>query len=480
MAIAKVLKFVSHWELSEEEEKLLISFTSVKDKNYFFKSNYRLGIWDGIVKFYNPKSKTLPVGLLPEAVDFLKSHNYNVEVLYSDDLINPTRENTFINFDLDLKHQVPALESMLGSRFGVVNAATNSGKTKIAEAWCAVNKLKTIYFVPTKELLLQTVNSFRKDINLKVGFISSDDGWEIGEDVTVCLITSVIKRKSKTTGKLINEETVARFMKLSKLFEAVIVDECHHLTAETWRWAVKQCSNARRRFGLSGTPWQDPKSLDAFYVKSIVGPELIKISNSDLIEKGWSARPIIHMIELPGQEKHGPDFDLDFQVASEKYVYNNDLRNNLILSICQKHVALNESCLIITNRIDHAATLSQFLKLKSLTYRVILGTSAKEERKQDLKDFKDNKYSVLISTVLGEGVDIPSLNCIVMASGGKSFKQILQKIGRGVRKKNQGENFVHIYDFKDKINKYLDKHCKKRLRIYKDEQFQILEETLGF
>lgn len=480
MITVKIDNLVSHWTTTPDVDKLIWDFCSAKDKSSWFSPSYKIGAWDGVHRFYNLRTRTLPSGLVPETVDFLRGQDLEVEVAYSENAPVESREDMWLNFEIDPTHQLEALAAMAESRFGVISAATNSGKTKIAEAWCCLNKLKTIYFVPTRELLNQTLESFNRDTNLEVGYISSDLGWKTDAEVVICLITSVVQRKSRYERNILNRATVEKFKEVAREFEAVIVDECHHLTAETWRWALKQCSNARRRYGLSGTPWRAEDSLEALQVKSLLGPCICRVTNDELIAKSWSAKPKIRIVELPGQDELQRFQNLEYGPAYEEFIVNNVLRNNIIAKICQDISNNQGLVLVVSNRVEHCRIIYEILKTQGIKARMIIGKSRNTARRVDLEDFKEGRYNVLISTVMGEGVDIRSLNAVILASGGKSFKLLLQRVGRGIRRKTSGQNVVDIWDFKDSGNKYLSRHFNERLKIYQDEGFEIDYENQRF
>lgn len=473
MAKVIVKPITSFWDVSKSESDFIDQIMSAKAKNYWHVPSYRVGSWDGLVRMWNPKSKTLPSGLVSDCVEELERFGYEVEEHHEKlrDL-NP-RPEAELYYSIEAHHQLVMLQAMLDNKRGVVSAATNSGKTKVAQAWCAMHDLKTLYLVPSKELLEQTLESFRKDTNLDVGFISSEKGWQIGEDVTICLASSVAKRKSSRSGKVLNEKAVKKFRDVAKQFEAVIVDECHHMTGETWRWILKQLKQAHYRFGLSGTPWEEGNKVEEFRVKSLLGPQIATVKNEDLIEIGWSAKPKIHMLSYRQDKLPEGSFDDYAEIYDHGIVYN-DFRNSLIVKLCDRLVAQNKSCLVISVRIPHCRIISDLLNTMGIDYRLITGRSEKFSRKQHLQDFKEGKFPVLVSNVLSEGVDVPSLNALIFASGGKSYKKILQRVGRGIRKKPSGENSVEIYDFVDKGHKYLKSHTSQRMKVYKLENFEIL------
>jgi hypothetical protein len=67
------------------------------------------------------------------------------------------------------------------------------------------------------------------------------------------------------------------------------------------------------------------------------------------------------------------------------------------------------------------------------------------------------------STVYDEAIDIPSMNVLIMAGGGKSFRRTVQRIGRPLHSK---QDFVHVIDFWDYQHPYLQRHSRQRSAIY--------------
>lgn len=461
---------MSRWELSESEELIVQQFNSAPEKNYWYDVRYQSGYWDGTAKFFNQKTKILPAGLVPETIQALQAAGHHVELVTHPLREFPLRENAELNYSLDPDHQLRILESMCETERGIVSAATNAGKTKIAQAWCALFALKIIYLVPSKELLTQTVASFQRDTNLQIGWISADEGWNTGGDVTVCLVSSVAPRRRRGKRRMINQVSVDRFLALAGTFDAVIADECHHAVSASWSWILKELKNARFRFGLSGSPWNEGDRAAELRVKSYLGPTIATVLNKELVERGWSARPKIRMIELFAKAESE---ELEFLEVYEEFIVNNPHRNGLIALAASRLAQAQKSCLIVTTRIDHTELLSTMLSLNQIDHRVVTGELGKKDRKKYLEDFKESKFQVLISTVLGEGVDIPHLNALIIAAAGKSQKQLLQRVGRGIRKKHSGPNEVEIYDFFDKSHPILRRQSKDRLEIYRDQGFEV-------
>ena len=79
---------------------------------------------------------------------------------------------------------------------------------------------------------------------------------------------------------------------------------------------------------------------------------------------------------------------------------------------------------------------------------------------------------VLISTgVLKEGVNLPRIATLIIASGGRSTAYIKQWCGRAERK-HESKTEVEVHDFYD-IGRYVQQHSRARIKIYTDELFPI-------
>jgi len=75
---------------------------------------------------------------------------------------------------------------------------------------------------------------------------------------------------------------------------------------------------------------------------------------------------------------------------------------------------------------------------------------------------------LIASSIYDEGVDLPEVNVLIKASGGKSEVKTIQQVGRGLRPKKEK---LIVYDFNDMNSKFLSAHSKKRIKTYKQEGF---------
>jgi superfamily II DNA or RNA helicase len=105
--------------------------------------------------------------------------------------------------------------------------------------------------------------------------------------------------------------------------------------------------------------------------------------------------------------------------------------------------------------------------------------SQSEDRKKTLASFSAGRIPIIVSTnILDEGVDIKDISVLILAFPRKSYRQVLQRIGRGLRKA-KNKDFLTVYDFLDEEDKYLKGHYLKRTKFYEKEQFEYKFDTIS-
>ena len=272
-----------------------------------------------------------------------------------------------------------------------------------------------------------------------------------------------------------------------------IVDECHHTKSDSFYKTFLYAENAIYRIGLTGSIDQnDPMLVQR--LRGTFSKVISETRNSQMIERGISAKPTIyfstieHVLndieeELPNGEveiiKNEPvDISLNknYMDSYDKGIVKNNYRNTVIAKISEINYNKGRGVLIILNRIEHGDSISHMLDTLGIPHAFVQGEMEVEEREKHFTDMKQGKLKVLISTsLMDEGVDISGIDALIMGAGGKSLRQVLQRIGRGLRYKDDGENKLYVYDFTDRVNDFLFSHYKQRREIYEEEGFDIVD-----
>lgn len=269
----------------------------------------------------------------------------------------------------------------------------------------------------------------------------------------------------------------------------LLVSNCHHGSSSTWYNTLMTLDNAFVRIGLSGTvaditKCKADKKLNAMRLNAISGAILAKVSNQQLITSQVSAKPLCYFatIDKPKLDKitygvsSGVLGDLNYKDSYKLGIVNNNYRNWVVANICNSEVkATKAQCLVLIEFIEHGVNLLQMFEefFPELNVVFLNGALAAEDRLRGLEMLKQGIADVVIATsILDEGVDVPSINALVYARAGKSDRKLLQGIGRGLRKKADGST-VRVYDFIDDTCKYLLTHSLERFKVLKGEDFSI-------
>jgi superfamily II DNA or RNA helicase len=437
-----------------------------------FSQLYRKGRWDGYKHLMTKRGNLLiPTGLLPSAIEVLK--RAGSEFTVEDKRKKPKRSAPLPTHGHSLRdYQEKVLESVSKHERGILQLATGAGKTLVAAHIIARKGLRTLFFVHTKDLLFQAMGVMENVLNLPIGQIG--DGKVDIRDISVATIQTTARalhlklEKEKSdevplwsdeAGESLtvtDEEAIQRALKES---EMVVFDECHHLPADTFYEIAMKIPNAYYRYGLSATPWRSDRS--DLMIEAALGKKLCVVRSTDLIERGFLVKPKITMFEI---YPTGRRLQRHFATVYKSEVVENEERNRIIADVAIHSSQRGRSVLILVNQIRHGEILEKLIPEASF----ISGNDSSEVRQVALQRLKAKTDQVLIATTLAdEGLDLPSLDVLILAGAGRSETRALQRVGRVLRP-FPGKNTATIVDFWDQTL-YLEGHSKARYEIYSTE-----------
>ena len=460
----KILKNITTSKLIIDDKKihsLLDNEFSFFCQGHQFTNAFKKHRWNGKKHFYRKLSGWFPTGLLNEIVKFLQTQTTE-EIEIIDSRIKPHLKNPIIKklitddkFKELRPYQVHAVDDAIKAQTCIVKAATNAGKTEIFAELIRKLNLPTIVLVHRKELLYQTAERLNKRLGVEIGIIG--DGKLDIKQITVAMVTSMVKYKINATGKkqkIIKPECRALLDR-----PILIFDECHTILDARTQYFITE-SNAFYKVALSGTPLHND-IVTNYILKGLFGQIAFEITNAQLVALGVSSKPICYFFKVD------EDIDaIDYRESYEQGIINSDLRNTIIKQAVKTLSNLN--VLIITREIDHGNMLNVMIPNSVFIH----GGHASKHRQEAIKQFKAGKIKTLIaSTILDEGVDISNIDFLIIAAGMKSQKRLLQRIGRGMRKKES--NKIIVLDFFDIGDKYLLDHSVSRIETVKAEGFEV-------
>jgi superfamily II DNA or RNA helicase len=412
----------------------------------FFSPAYRRGGWDG--RCHLLQRNKFPTGLLARVVALLKE--LNVQFAIKDnraklkiDALAPTAK------DLRPYQRMAAVKALVAQR-GFLHVPTGGGKTLIAAAIVQTLKRPALFIVHTRTLLRQTIEEFHAaGIEDEIGKI----GESVVElrDVTVATVQSLVRLIDRGDGDLL-----ARF-------EALFVDECHHVVSDgskaSWYVAARAFENASFRIGLSASRIPDKKAL---LLEATTGPLIYSVPVKELQDKGYisRARAVFYRVADPDC------WALSYQAAYREGIVSNDARNEIAVRVASEHVQKNKLVLVFVNTIEHGERVAEMFRIFSPRDRVIFlcGREDADYIEAYKQRAKARELDVLVATrqLFGEGVDIPAIDVLINLAGGKSLVAFTQTFGRGLRTAPGKDSFTYV-DFTDECNRTLKSHAQQRL-----------------
>ena len=453
-------------QINDDVAKTIDEALAIEIPGSRFNPRVQSGRWDGKRHLYGKLRGTFPRGLLKRVKTLLKELRvrYRVRDLRK---IKPRQLATcrvpadFLKGITLRPYQRKAARRALKARGGILWLATNAGKTEVAAAIIkTLDKERALFLVHKKVLLAQTRERLAKrfgTIEEHIGIIG--EGRFDPKHITVATIQS-LTRKMPPAKKRVIKQYLASIRQLH-------VDEGHHTKATTW-YKLIQRIDAPWRFLYSGTPFGSDNGL---LVEASVGGVVARVTNDKLIKLGVSARPTIEMVEC-GQ----PELPTMMAWADvyKKGVVLNTYRNDIIAKRAARFAKAKKPTLILVRELWHGDNVLRALEARGVRAAFSHGQMPGSMIERNKALFEARKLDVLIaSTIYDEGVDVPAIRALIVADGGQSIRAVLQKIGRGLRKKKGGANVLDVIDFADTTHQYLAKHSQERLAIYEGEGFDI-------
>ena len=423
-----------------EVRRELTALLAAKPTGYMHIPSYKAGRWDGFIRMFDKKLNRFPIGLL----DLVLTKYPEFEIIDNRPTIAHRTIVTTIG-DRQLRpYQIAAVQALLDSNMlGTLGMATNAGKTLVAASlYATLGFPSMLYVLPSVALLHQTYKDFTEYFpGRKFGRVGA--GYKDLQPATFITMASLDAIKLNS--------------------DLLIVDECHQGKSDK-RFERLMGANVRGRVGMSGTPLTYDKLSDMM-LAGVTGPIVYTITNAELIESGHSTPPVIKFKKIDNVY----DDNLKYIDAYRTMIVQNGMRNQYVVEWAQAGVEDDKAIMIMCNWIEHAKLIA---KNFTCPHIYLDGSSSEEELAAGLTQFKTQGGILLCTPIFSAGINVPNMDILILAAGGKSHIQLLQRVGRGLRV-SKGKQYLYVYDFIDAGNKFLFKHSQTRLEIYREQGFKV-------
>lgn len=253
------------------------------------------------------------------------------------------------------------------------------------------NGKRVMFLIHRKEVLQQAVKTFNKQ---------------------------GVNRNLLTAGMV---QTLTRRVDKLPIPDVILVDEAHHALAKSYQRILNRFPKAIVLL-FTATPHRTGRTqLDQIADDIIVGQSI-----HELTDKGFLAP--FRYFQPPG------DFDSkllkrgstgDFTNDSMQQAMNTKIFGHIVKQY--KRIAPGMQAVVYTYSIDSAIKIAAEFNSEGISAVEVDGTTSKEKRDLAVRKFREQEIKILVNVNLfTEGVDLPNVDCVIMARPTASLALYLQ------------------------------------------------------
>jgi len=387
-------------------------------------------------------------------------------------------------------HQPEAVRKIRRYQQGMYEAPTGSGKSLTCISFIHdVSPGKTI--VLTDQIGL--VNQWNKEVGHWLGeenvSVVGGGKWDDSKRIVVATLQTIWSGLKQGE---IHDDWFSEF-------DAVIVDECHHVPANTIREIVSKFP-AFWRFGVSATT--DRKNGKFEFALAVLGEVFHIDDEATLRRAGVLVKPIVQVVETGYTFDYWPDHEAEqddegywrcqkpgCKIKKAHFHRNNyqKLRADLVKSqrrnITLSHVLYHQIKLgkhihlIVSDEIRQLdfiqSSINSLIGKGNIPVYRLTGEVTGKKRRELIERISNSPEAIVLATVAKEGLDIPRVDRIYLPFPSSSAAGTKQKVGRGTRVADGKKNTI-IFDFVDDVLVLRKQFRKRRYGFYDKSGMQVI------
>ena len=434
--------------------------------------------WDGKIRMFNRTNGEINAGLYESIRKFCAERGYGIKVEespygfpYDKNKVPHMAFQEFLDtLNLPFKprdYQYDAIVHGIENKRAILLSPTGSGKSFIiyllARWYLANHNQKLLLIVPTTSLVEQMYKDF------------SDYGYDVE---TNC--HRIYSGKDKETECPVVISTWQSIYKLGppwfQQFGCVVGDEVHGFKSKSLSSIMNKAIKAEYRFGTTGT--LDGTQVHKLVLEGLFGPVHRVTTTHELQKQDTLAKLDIDIVLLKYAREHCQLTDKRTYQDEIDFIVQYEKRNKFIANL-----AVNQTgnTLVLFNLVDkHGKVLRNLIeeRLKDGQRFFFVSGETKTSDREAIRNIVDRQKNSIILASLGTfstGINIRNIHNIIFASPSKSQIRVLQSIGRGLRKSEDGTD-TKLYDIADDLHYKSKKnftllHSGERIKIYTREKF---------
>ncbi len=382
-----------------------------------------------------PKHIGLPRGCLDDLLQTLSGLNIKTVVRDQRNSGQPLK----VTFQGELRpEQILAAQAMLAQDTGVLAATTAFGKTVVAAWLIAKRGVNTLVLVHRRQLQQQWIERLSTFLGMPVRVIGRIGG---GRNKPTGLLDVGVTQSLVRNGVV--DDLVGNYGHL-------IVDECHHLSAQSFELVARQ-AKAKFVTGLSATVMRKDGHHPIIFMQC--GPVRYRANSKE----GVAAHPFKHTVMVRPTDFRplrpaNPNVRQQFHELYEELIADEE-RNQLICHDLIQTLREGRSPLVLTERNEHLDSLAKQLASEVPHLVVLRGGMRKKELdaiSARLAAIPADEARVILSTgrYVGEGFDDARLDTLFLTLPVSWHGTIAQYVGR-LHRLYDGKREVRVYDYAD-------------------------------
>ena len=376
--------------------------------------------------------------------------------------------------------QPAAVAAMKKHQQGIYKAPAGSGKTVTSLGFIWEKRpMMTLVLVDRVNLIDQWVNRTEEHVGIErteIGRIG-EGSWTEGR-ITIATVQTLHRRKQE----LLDSGWF-------DLWDVVILDECHHVTADTFMGLI-QLFSARYRFGMSATP--DKTGIFELALNSL-GEMIFETTQEELRGLGVLIEPHVEVVptdlefvywgdhkatkngecDKPGCKLKTPYHKHRNNYAQLKQALVSDLnRNQLIIDTISDN--LGHVQLVITDQTTQINDLLELVPDDWPMERIftLTGKDAGKKRAAIIESIENGEQAIVFSTIAGEALDIPVIDRVHLIFPTRNPRKTEQNIGRGTRTHGDKTDCI-IFDYVDPTPVLAKQFRERRWKCYEPLGFKV-------
>ena len=322
-----------------------------------------------------------------------------------------------------------------GAERAIVISATGTGKTMLSALDVrSVNPSRMLFVVHREQILDRTIREYRRVL----GGPANDYG----------LLTGTTKQMDRrfvfATIQTLSQESTLNSVP-PEAFDYVIIDEAHRAGAPTYQRVIDHL-NPSFLLGMTATPERTDgfNVFELFHYNVPYEIRLGKALEAEMLSPFhyYGIADITYQDDLTTSE----DTPLSLLISPERV-------KHLIQAIeLYGQAGIPARGLIFCSRVEEARDLSAELNKHQLRGRqlrtvTLTGTDSIESREARVSELEAGELDYILTVdVFNEGVDIPSINQVIMLRQTQSAIVFVQQLGRGLRL-SAGKDYLVVIDF---------------------------------